>query len=47
MLKNATGDVKNDLEDLMDGKTVISSLNENIVYSENNWKQRKHLKLLC
>ena len=34
MLKNAEGDVKKDLEDLMQGKTIEINLNENIVYSE-------------
>lgn len=34
MLKNAEGDVKKDLEDLMQGKTIEINLNENIVYSD-------------
>ena len=34
MLKNAEGDVKRDLEDLMQGKTIEINLNPNIVYSE-------------
>ena len=34
MLKNAEGDVKKDLEDLMQGKTIDINLNENIVYSD-------------
>ena len=34
MLKNAESDVKKDLEDLIQGKTIEISLNENIVYSE-------------
>ncbi len=46
MLKNAAGDVKNDLEDLMDGKTVISPLNENIVYSEITGSRENILNFL-
>ena len=34
MLKNAEGDVKKDLEDLMQGKTIEINLNGNIVYSD-------------
>ncbi len=34
MLKDASGDVKKDLEDLIEGKNVEGALNENIVYSE-------------
>ena len=34
MLKNAEGDVKKDLEDLMQGKIIEINLNENIVYSD-------------
>ena len=34
MLKNAEGDVKKDLEDLMQGKTIEINLSENIVYSD-------------
>ena len=34
VLKNAEGDVKKDLEDLMEGRTVKCRLNESIVFSE-------------
>ena len=34
MLKNAAGDVKKDLEDLIEGKLVECALNEHVVYSE-------------
>ena len=46
MLKNASGDVKKDLEDLIEGKNVTSSLNENIVYSEIDGSRTNILNFL-
>ena len=46
MLKNASGDVKKDLEDLIEGKNVTCSLNENIVYSEIDGSRTNILNFL-
>ena len=46
MLKNAAGDVKKDLEDLIEGKVVVSELNENIVYSEISGSRENILNFL-
>ena len=46
MLKNANGDVKKDLEDLIEGKNVKCSLNENIVYSEIDGSRTNILNFL-
>ena len=46
MLKNASGDVKKDLEDLIEGKNVKCSLNENIVYSEIDGSRTNILNFL-
>jgi len=49
MLKNATTDVKKDLEDLIKGKTVECTINESIVYSEISGSRENILNfmLLC
>ncbi len=46
MLKNAGGDVKKDLEDLIEGKIIESALNENIVYSEISASRENILNFL-
>ena len=46
MLKNANGDVKNDLENLIEGKNVTALLNENIVYSEIDGSRNNILNFL-
>ncbi len=46
MLKDASGDVKKDLEDLIEGKNVESALNENIVYSEISASRENILNFL-
>ena len=46
MLNNASGDVKKDLEDLIEGKLVESALNENIVYSEISASRENILNFL-
>ena len=46
MLKDAGGDVKKDLEDLIEGKIVESALNENIVYSEISASRENILNFL-
>ena len=46
MLKNANGDVKNDLENLIEWKNVTALLNENIVYSEIDGSRNNILNFL-
>ncbi len=46
MLKNANGDVKNDLKNLIEGKNVTALLNENIVYSEIDGSRNNILNFL-
>ncbi len=46
MLKNANGDVKNDLENLIEGKNVTALLNENVVYSEIDGSRNNILNFL-
>ncbi|MBE6141112.1 MAG: hypothetical protein E7172_06275 [Firmicutes bacterium] len=49
MLKNASSDVKNDLEDLIKGNTVDCFVNESVVYSEINGSRENILNfmLMC